>query len=133
MRKFGGGGSLLTPYHCIQHGQILIVSDFGDDSIKMFDLKGKFISKFGKKGEKDEEFNNPRYLSVNKEGSLTVCDGGNHRVQVFKLSGKFVSNFGSKGDERGEFKDPVCTGYLSDGRVVVCDKENHRIQVFDQI
>ena len=129
--KFGGAGSLVEPYHCIQHGQYFIVSDYGDDSIKMFDLEGKIISKFGKRGNKDGEFNEPRYLSVNKEGLLMVCDAENHRVQVFELSGKFVTKFGSKGSERGEFKYPVSTASLSDGRKVVSDKNNNRIQIFD--
>ena len=91
LRKFGGAGSLVTPYHCIQHGQYFIVLDGGDHSIKMFDFEAKFISKFGKQGIKDGEFNEPRYLSVNKEGLLMVCDENNHRVQVLDLSGKFVN------------------------------------------
>ena len=114
-----------TPFHCIQHDQYFIVSDSGDHSIKMFNLEGKFICKFGKQGNKDGEFNKPRYLAVNKEG--------NHRVQLFELSGKFVTKFGIKGSERGEFKFPVSTANLSDGRIVVCDVENNRIQVFDKI
>ena len=85
LRKFGGAGSLVEPYHCIQHGQYFIVSDHGDGSIKMFDLGGKLISQFGKQGNKDGEFNQPRYLSVNKEGLLMVCDAGNHRVQITEL------------------------------------------------
>ena len=133
LRKFGRAGSLVSPYHCIQHGQYLIVSDYGDDSIKMFDLEGNFISKFGKQGEKDGEFNKPRYLSVNKQGLLMVCDSFNHRVQLFELSGKFVTKFGSEGSERGEFNYPVSTANLSDGRIVVSDEDNHRIQIFDQI
>ena len=133
LRKFGGAGSLVTPYHCIQHGQYFIVSDRSDHSIKMFNLEGKFISKFGKQGIENGEFNEPRYLSVNKEGLLMVCDEKNHRVQVLDLSGKFVTKFGSEGSERGEFKCPVSTANLSDGRIVVCDKENNRIQVFDQL
>ena len=131
VRKFGGAGSLVTPYHCIQHGQYFIVSDAGDNSIKMFDLEGKFISKFGKQGNKDGEFNEPLCLSVNKEGLLIVCDSQNHRVQVFELSGKFVTKFGSEGSRRGEFKKPFSTAILSDGRVVVCDWNNDRIQVFE--
>ena len=132
-RKFGAAGSLDEPNHCIQHGQYFIVSDFGNNSIKMFDLQGKFISKFGKQGNKDGEFRGPRYLSVNKQGLLTVCDSYNHRVQVFELSGKFVTKFGSEGSKRGEFKYPVSTASLSDGRIVVSDEDNHRIQIFDQI
>ena len=131
LRKFGGGGSLVSPIHCIQHGQYFIVSDYGDHSIKMFDLEGKFISKFGKQGNKDGEFNEPRFLSVNKEGLLMVCDSQNHRVQVFELSGKFVTKFGSEGSGRGELNNPSSTAILSDGRIVVCEFYNHRIQVLD--
>ena len=131
LRKFGGAGSLVTPFHCNQNGEYFIVSDAGDHSIKMFDLEGRFISKFGKQGNEDGEFNEPQYLSVNKEGLLMVCDAGNHRVQVFELSGKFVTKFGSKGNEKGEFKHPNSTANLSDGRVAVCDGDNHRIQIFD--
>ena len=65
----------------------------------MFNLEGKFICKFGKQGNKDGEFNKPRYLAVNKEGLLMVCDAGNHRVQLFELSGKFVTKFGIKGSD----------------------------------
>ena len=124
---------MVSPYHCIQHGQYFIVSDYYDNSIKIFDLEGRFISKFGKRGNKDGEFNTPRYLSVNKQGLLMVCDSLNHRVQVFELSGKFVIKFGSEGSEKGEFKYPGSTANLSDGRIVVSDKSNHRIQIFDQI
>ena len=70
----------------------------------MFDLEGRLISKFGKQGNKDGEFNKRGYLSVNKQGLLMVCDSENYRVQVFELSGKFVTKFGSKGSGRGEFK-----------------------------
>ena len=124
---------MVKPYHCIQHGQYFIVSDCGDHSIKMFNLEGKFISKFGKQGNKDGEFDWPRYLSVNKEGLLMVCDGGNQRVQVFELimSGKFVTNFGSEGSESGEVKCPVSTAILSDGRIVVCEMFNDQIKVFE--
>ena len=133
LRKFGGEGSLINPYHCIQQGQYFIVSDCGDNSIKMFDLEGKFIFKFGKKGNKEGEFNRPRHLSVNKEGFLMVCDAYNHRVQVFELSGKFVTKFGSGGGKTGQFKLPASTANLRAGRIVVCDKGNNRIQVFEQI
>ncbi|CAH3038453.1 unnamed protein product [Porites lobata] len=133
LRKFGGAGSLVSSFHCIQHGQYFIVSDYHDHSIKLFNLEGEFISKFGKHGNKDGEFNEPGCLLVNKEGLLMVCDRGNHRVQVFELSGKFVTKFGSQGVERGEFKRPLSTANLSDGRIVVCDFDNNQIQVFDKI
>ena len=38
LRKFGGASTFVSPYHCIQHGQYFIVSDWGDDTIKIFDV-----------------------------------------------------------------------------------------------
>ena len=124
---------MVTAYHCTQRGQYLIVSDYFDGSIKMFDLEGKFISKFGKWESKDREFIRPRHLSVNKEGLLMVCDSGKHRVQVFELSGKFVTKFGSESSGRGEFNFPVSAASLSDERIIVSDTDNQRIHIFDQI
>ena len=98
----------------------------------MFDLEGKFISKFGKQGNKDGEFNYPRSLLVSKEGLLLVCDCNNQRVQVFRSRGKFFTKFGSNGSEKRNLKYPNCAANLSDGRIVVCDSNNdNRIQVFE--
>ena len=87
--------------------------------------------KFGKKGLGDGEFNEPRFLSVNKAGHLMVCDAWNHRVQVFELSGKFVTKFGTGGSSIGEFKRPISTTVLRDGRIVATEYWNHRIQIFE--
>ena len=133
LHKFGGEGSLGDPLHCIQQGEYFIVSDFKDHCIKMFDREGKFANRFGMVGNKDGEFSNPAFLSVDKEGLLMVCEYRNARVQVFDLTGKFVTKFGSEGSREGEFRAPVATASLGDGRVVVSDAQNHRIQVFDQM
>ena len=132
LRKFGEG-FLAKPYHCIQTEQYFIVSDLGDHCMKVFDLEGNFQFKFGKKGNKEGEFHEPCYLSVNKEGRLIVCDSENQRIQVFELSGKFATKFGKKGSKTGEFDCPVSTANLSDGRLVVSDYGNHRIQIFELI
>ena len=132
-RKFGGEGPLSIPFHCIQTEQYFIVSDRGEHCIKVFDLEGNFVFKFGKEGDKEGEFNSPGYLSVNRDGHVTVCDSWNNRVQVFELSGKFVTKFGTKGSGKGELSWPVSTANLSDGRIVVSDFWNHRIQIFELI
>ena len=130
LRKFGGEGSLTFPFHCVEYGKYLIVSDSNEECIKVFSRESNFLYKFGKKGEGDGEFNNPRFLSINKAGQLMVCDDLNHRVQVFELSGKFVTKFGTRGSGIGEFEQPFSTAVLSDGRIVVSDWFNHRIQIF---
>ena len=132
-RKLGGQGSLSLPLHCIQTEQYFIVSDEGEHCIKVFDLEGSFVFKFGKKGNKEGEFNRPGYLSVNRDGHLMVCDLRNNRVQLFELSGNFVTKFGTCGRGEGEFMYPVSTANLSDARIVVCDGDNNGIQIYKLI
>ena len=129
--KLGEGEGLTSPCHCIQYDQFLIVSDAGEHCIKVFDINGNFLYKFGNQGKRDGEFNEPRFLSVNKEGHLMVCDTKNNRVQVFELSGKFVTKFGKKESGPGEVNEPKSTAVLSDGRIVVAEWFNSRIQIFE--
>ena len=127
----GEGEGFTSPCHCIQYDKYLIVSDAGENCIKVFDINGNFLYKFGNKGNRDGEFKEPRFLSVNKAGHLMVCDRENHRVQVFELSGRFVTKFGKRGSGPGEFKGPTSSAVLSDGRIVVADWFNHHIQIFE--
>ena len=127
----GEGQGFTSPSHCIQYEKYLIMSDAGENCIKVFDINGNFLYKFGNKGNRDGEFNSPRFLSVNKAGHLMVCDKNNDRVQVFELSGKFITKFGKHGRGPGEFWFPTSTAVLSDGRIVVADWSNNRIQIFE--
>ena len=127
----GEGEGFTSPFHCIQHDKYLIVSDGGAHCIKVFDINGNFLYKFGNNGNRDGEFDEPRFLSVNKAEHVMVCDKTNHRVQVFELSGKFVTKFGKQGNGPGEFNNPTSIAVLSDGRIVVADWLNHRIQIFE--
>ena len=127
----GEGQGFTSPSHCIQYEKYLIMSDAGENCIKVFDINGNFLYKFGNKGNRDGEFNSPRFLSVNKAGHLMVCDKNNHRVQVFELSGRFVTKFGKHGSGPGEFERPTSTAVLSHGRIVVADLLNSRIQIFE--
>ena len=131
LTKIGGQGSFTLPFHCIQYERYLIVSDYGEHCIKVFDRKGNFQYKFGKKGGGDGEFYNPISLLVNKSGQLMVCDEFNHRIQVFELNRKFLGKFGKKGSNLGEFSNPISLAVLSNGQIVVCDAFNHRIQILE--
>ena len=127
--KIGGQGSLRFPIHCVQCGEYFIVSDSLEHCIKVFNREGHFLYKFGKKGEGNGEFNNPRLLSVTQSKHLLVCDEGNHRIQVFDLDGKFVGKFGTEGSKLGEFHNPFSVAILSNDQIVV--SENNRIQIFE--
>ena len=124
LRKFGGEDLLIDPLHCIQKDQYFIVSDDDDHSIKVFNTDGDLLYKFGNKGKGDGEFNNPRFLSVDKAGHLMVCDYGNNRVQLLELNGKFITKFKLRSGGL-----PVSTAILSDGRIVVSCYRDSCIQI----
>jgi len=67
----------------------LYVTDVGDQSVKIFDLKGKLVRKFGKTGKKQGQFSYPNGIAVSKKGFIFVSDSNNKRIQVFDQLGKF--------------------------------------------
>ena len=54
------------------------------DRVSIFDHTGKYIKSFGKKGDKEGEFNEPYAIAISDEGYVYVSDTGNNRIQVFK-------------------------------------------------
>ena len=127
------GGSFTLPFHCIQYERYLIVSDYKENCIKVFDRKRNLYYKFGKEGGGDGELSSPSGLLVNKSGQLMVCDELNHRIQVFELNGKFLGKFGKKGANLGEFNTPTFLAVLSNGQIVVCDALNHRVRYWNKL
>ena len=87
-------------------------------------LNCDFLYKLGNEGKGDGEFNEPRYLSVDKEGHLMVCDSANDRVQVLELNGKFITKFKLMSGGL-----PTSTAVLSDGTIVVSSYSDSRIQI----
>ena len=131
LTKIGGPSSLSSPLHCVQSGDYLIVSDNGDNSVKVFTREGDYQYQFGTRGTGNGEFGYTGCLSVTKSGHVLVCDAVNNRVQVFELNGKFVGKFGKDGSNIGEFQYPLSVALLSNGQIVVSDVWNFRIQIFD--
>ena len=62
-----------------------MVCDEGNHRIQVFELNGKFLGKFGKKGANLGEFNNPTLLAVLGNGQIVVCDAFNHpSIQILE-------------------------------------------------
>ena len=112
----------------IMYDKIFVVKE-NQNCIAIFDLDGKFLYEFGKKGDKQGEFNGPQNLQIFEE-KIFVTDYENHRIQVFDLDGKFLYEFGKKGDKQGEFNG-VLGIKVSENQIFVIDSGNNRIQIFD--
>ena len=73
------------------------VSDgYGNSRIIKFSSIGKYLFEWGKKGNKESEFNIPHGIDLDEKGNVYVADRENNRVQVFDPTGKFVSQWTNK-------------------------------------
>ena len=61
-----------------------MVCDENNHRIQVFELNGKFLGKFGKKGGNLGEFNNPTALAVLRNGHIVVSDSVNNRIQIME-------------------------------------------------
>ena len=62
----------------------LLVCDCLNHRIQVFELDGKFVGKFGTKGSKLGEFNQPFSVAVLSNDQIVVSDCNNHRIQIFE-------------------------------------------------
>jgi len=136
VRRFGSQGTSDGQFQypssvvCNSRGEI-IVADYGNHRIQVFDRDGKFLLKFGS-GRGDNQFNSPCGVTVDQRNNqIVVADTNNHRIQVFNEKGTFLQVFGSKGTGGGQFNAPRGVVVDQEGNYVVADSHNNRIQIFD--
>lgn len=52
------------------------------NSLQVFTNEGKFINKYGGKGQADGKFNSPCGIAADADGAIYVSDFRNHRIHV---------------------------------------------------
>ncbi|XP_065908129.1 tripartite motif-containing protein 2-like [Dysidea avara] len=63
----------------------LLVAEYANHCISVFDKAGKFLCCFGSEGSADGQFKQPNYVAVSPDGKVYVSDGGNKRIQIFSV------------------------------------------------
>lgn len=112
-------------------GEQLLVADSELHQVTVYNMRGEFISQFGRRGTEPGEFNFPTHVSVDDRNQIYVTDSLNHRVQVFTADGKFVRAFGSAGDAPGHFSRPKGVAADRAGHVYVVDAVFGNVQIFN--
>ncbi len=94
-----------------------------------------FMLEFGSGGSSNGQFNEPRDIAVDSNGTIYVADRSNHRIQKFDSSGAYVTSWGSYGTGNTNFNYPrgiaVYETSPGIGFVYVADSDNHKIKKFD--
>ena len=110
---------------------LIAVADRKRHCILLLDKGGKYLRKFGGKGQNVGQFDCPSGVAFVDDHNVLVADECNHRIQQFNiLAGNVVRVFGSEGSGDGELRNPVGVCLDDEGRVVVADFINNRIQIF---
>ena len=91
--RFGskGRGQLhfTSPYFVtINHKDQIVVSDCGNNRIKIHNIDGTFVRCFGQQGDKSGELFYPMGICGDKYDNVYVADANNYRVQVFSVDGE---------------------------------------------
>ena len=95
MSQFGSKGvheeQFQSPWSvaCNSRGDI-VVADFNNHRIQVFDRNGKFLFKFGSKGKGKGQFDCPCNVTVDQRNQIVVVDTDNHRIQIFDEKRTFL-------------------------------------------
>lgn len=122
---FGDNGpeELSNPLSCVRYKDKFFVSDMEDHSIKVFDITGQFLYKFGSQGTANGQFMAPFGLHIDRFNCLLVCDRNNARVQKFSLDGRFLGKSTSK------LGNVNFATEMPDGRILVTSVNSEKVYV----
>ncbi|MGA1867026.1 MAG: NHL repeat-containing protein [bacterium] len=103
--------------------------------IQVFDTAGKFLFRFGRRGDKPGEFS--EYiagLAINSQDEVFVCDVKKRDIMVFDEKGKFKYDFSSvKGLSSDDVKQDTYPAHIAvgpDDRLYVSDGKNGHIWIY---
>lgn len=71
----------------------IYITDYQDQSIKIFDPNGGYIQTIGRKGEGPGEFSSIGYLTFLPDGRLMVMDLEARRINLFDSDGKYIESY----------------------------------------
>ena len=74
-------------------GSFYVSDGYGNSRIVKFSPTGKYLFQWGKKGEKEGEFDIPHGICLDRSGNVYVADRENNRVQEFDSSGRFIKQW----------------------------------------
>ncbi len=110
----------------------LYVVDTGSHHVRVLDLKGKEIKRFGSPGSGEGQFNFPVDIFLDRRGDVYVTDTMNYKIQIFDKDGKFLTRFGRQGDGTGDFGRLKGVAVDGEGNIYVADAIFDTVQIFNR-
>ncbi|KAI8483542.1 hypothetical protein Bbelb_387650 [Branchiostoma belcheri] len=97
----------------------IILSDFFNSCVHVFDSTGRFVHSFSSHGSGDGQLDHPLGICTDGTDNVLVLDSENHRIAKFSVNGDFVEHVATR--ESG-LKFPYEIAMSEDNsQLVVCD------------
>ena len=126
--KFGdneGEGKMSYPKGVAIYGDRILITQ-NNNYIFNYQLNGKFISRIGRQGRGELEFNHLFSLTIDESnGDIYICDCNNNRIQILNSDFSFKSQFG-----KDKLKVPRDVK-LSKENIYVLDASNPCLHLFN--
>ncbi|XP_078619099.1 uncharacterized protein LOC144886354 [Branchiostoma floridae x Branchiostoma japonicum] len=124
-RIIGQQQGMKYPQHITVDGEgNILVSDYDNHCIYVYNEGGQFLFKFGHKGSGEGQLNRPCGICTDKSGNIIVADRHNSRVEMFDKTGKFLQHITTN------IQNPKDVAVAPQGQVVVTDDTNHTVTIF---
>ena len=107
------------------HGNIYVV-DSGNQRIQCFSPDGKFLRKFGEKGDGEGKFQNPTHIAIDRHDRIYVIDDTKEYIQVFDSRGQPQPKVECGRDVFSNFR-PLAITIDNRGNVYIAEKRSGRI------
>lgn len=119
----------------------ILVCDSMNARIVRFTPEGKFISKFGRRGDGIGDFNMIRAVAVDSEGHIYVTDSKSNRISIYDEKGQVLLLFGGAYALKGQGSEVKPGGFLlpngiyidRNDRIYIVDQYNSRFQLFQYV
>lgn len=119
---------------------IILVCDSMNANIARFTADGKFISRFGRRGDGAGDFNLIKAVAVDSEGHIYVTDSKSNRISIYNEKGEVLLVFGGAHSVKidgsvtpGGFLLPNGIFIDQNDTIYVVDQFNSRFQVFQYV
>lgn len=113
-------------------GNVIFVSDTGNNRTMHFTAEGSFIDSFGIETNSVGPLDSPKGLVCDDYYYLLIADSGNNRLVL--TDGDYISQkaYGMKGSDLGQFQNPSHISVNERG-IYVADTGNNRIEIFSPL
>ncbi|XP_066268830.1 uncharacterized protein [Branchiostoma lanceolatum] len=125
VRTVGQQQGMKFPWYITVDGEgRILVSDWGNNCVHVYNGNGQFLFKFGGEGRGEGQLKLPRGICTDRAGNIIVAAWLNSRVEMFDKTGKFIKHITT--DEKGL----QAVAMAAQGQLVVTYDENNAVSIF---